>query len=270
MMIKLLAIDGPAILRRVYEASAEPDGTEKAELAVRHALSSFKKLLQLHQPSHVLLAFDPIPTESLANPPSASNKASNWRQALHAPYQRSPLPPFLQAQLSWLFQQLHALGLHVVTIEQVEVMDVLATAVSRWLDEGRGEVIICSNHRLLHSLLARGAVGWDYFKQESHDAAWVQQKYGVQATQIPDLLALVGDANEGVPGVSRIGMKTAAKLLTTYGDLDAVLAGAGILSDKIGQSLRADRAGLEISRQLMQLKTDVVLGVTWKMLQWAH
>lgn len=257
-MLKLLAIDGPSIVRRVYEASPEPDSAEKAEIALRHALSSFKKLLHAHAPSHVMVAFE---AQDLG-----FSTAPNWRQVLHPPYQHGAMPSFLQQALPAWREQLEYLGLHIVHVPGVEVVDMLATVALRWLDEERGEAVICSNHRLLHSLMAQGVVVWDHFKQESHDCAWVEKKFGVQANQLPDLLALVGDSAEGVPGVAKIGMKTAAKLLQTYGDIPGILAGAGILSDTIGKQLRQERAALEISRQLMQLKSDVVLGVTWKML----
>ncbi len=261
-MLKLLAIDGPSIVRRVYEASPEPDSAEKAQIALRHALSSFKKLLHTHSPSHVLVAFE---AQDLAQ-----SSSPNWRQSLHPSYQHGALPVFLQQALPSWIDQLSSLDLHIVGIAGVEVSDMLATVVARWLQEERGAAVICSNHRLLHSLIALGATVWDHFKQESHDSAWVQQKYGVAPQQLPDLLALVGDKAEGVPGVARIGMKTAAKLLQTYGDVDGVLAGAGILSDTIGRQLRQQRDDLAISRQLMQLKTDVVLGITWKMLAQTH
>jgi 5'-3' exonuclease len=86
--------------------------------------------------------------------------------------------------------------------------------------------------------------------------------------RLHDLLALMGDPTNGVPGVSKIGMKTAARLLNAYGDLPAVMAGAGILKTPLGERLRAERDILEISRQLVELKTDVKLGVSWKMLAW--
>jgi len=76
---------------------------------------------------------------------------------------------------------------------------------------------------------------------------------------------------DGVPGVSKVGMKTAARLLNAYGDLDAVMAGAGILKTPLGERLRAEREILDVSRKLVQLKTDVRLGVTWNMLTYeAH
>ena len=107
---------------------------------------------------------------------------------------------------------------------------------------------------------------WDHFKGEWHDDAWVRNKFGVAPELLVDLLALMGDVTDGVPGVSKVGMKTAAKLLNAYGDLDAVMAGAGILKTPIGERLRAEREVLYLSRQLVQLKTDVRLGVTWNML----
>jgi DNA polymerase-1 len=78
----------------------------------------------------------------------------------------------------------------------------------------------------------------------------------------------MGDPTDGVPGVSKIGMKTAARLLNAYGDLAAVMAGAGILKTPLGERLRAEREILDVSRQLVELKTDVKLGVSWKMLAW--
>jgi DNA polymerase-1 len=96
----------------------------------------------------------------------------------------------------------------------------------------------------------------------------VRNKFGVAPERLHDLLALMGDPTDGVPGVSKVGMKTAARLLNAYGDLDAVMAGAGILKTPLGERLRAEREILEVSRKLVDLKTDVKLGVSWNMLAW--
>lgn len=253
-MAKLLAIDGLNIVRRVYEASPEPDSAEKAEIALRHALSSFRKLLAAHSPTHVLPAFD------FGGP--------TWRHALYPRYreQRAPMPSFLRDALPAFHQKLAGEGLHVVMLPEVEADDVIGTGVLRWLAEGRGEAIIATTDKDLHGLIANGALVWDHFKGEWHGDAWVRNKFGVAPELLVDLLALMGDVTDGVPGVSKVGMKTAAKLLNAYGDLDAVMAGAGILKTPIGERLRAERDVLYLSRQLVQLKTDVRLGVTWNML----
>ena len=253
-MGKLLAIDGLNIVRRVYEASPEPDSAEKAEIALRHALSSFRKLLAAHQPSHVLPAFD------FGGP--------TWRHALYPRYreQRAPMPSYLRDALPGFHRKLEDEGLHVVTLPEVEADDVIGTCVLRWLAEGRGEAVVATTDKDLHGLIAHGALVWDHFKGEWHDDAWVRNKFGVAPELLVDLLALMGDPTDGVPGVSKVGMKTAAKLLNAYGDLDAVVAGAGILKTPIGERLRAEREVLYLSRRLVQLKTDVRLGVTWNML----
>ncbi|MES3022590.1 MAG: 5'-3' exonuclease H3TH domain-containing protein [Pseudomonadota bacterium] len=253
-MAKLLAIDCLNIVRRVYEASPEPDSHDKAAIALRHALSSFRKLLAAHQPTHVLPAFD------FGGP--------TWRHALYARYRenRAPMPSFLREALPAFYDKLAAEGLHVVTLPEVEADDVIGTGVMRWLGEGRGEAIVATTDKDLHCLIAHGALVWDHFKGEWHDEAWVLAKFGVASDRLTELLALMGDPTDGVPGVSKVGMKTAAKLLNAYGGLDAVMAGAGILKTPIGERLRAEREMLYLSYQLVQLKTDVRLGVTWNTL----
>jgi len=257
-MAKLLAIDGLNIVRRVYEASPEPDSAEKADIALRHALSSFRKLLAAHGPTHVLPAFD--------------FGGQTWRHRIYPRYreQRAPMPSFLRDALPGFHEKLAGEGLHVVMLPDVEADDVIGTGVLRWLAEGRGDAIVASTDKDLHGLIAHGALVWDHFKGEWHDDAWVRNKFGVAPELLVDLLALMGDVTDGVPGVSKVGMKTAAKLLNAYGDLDAVMAGAGILKTPIGERLRAEREILYLSRQLVQLKTDVRLGVTWNMLAYEN
>jgi DNA polymerase-1 len=176
------------------------------------------------------------------------------------------MPAVLRAALPAFLERLRGAGVAVAMLPDVEADDVVATCVLRWLQEQRGEAIVATTDKDLHALIADGALVWDHFKHAWHDDAWVRNKFGVAPELLHDLLALMGDATDGVPGVSKIGMKTAARLLNAYGNLDAVMAGAGILKTPLGERLRAERAMLYLSRQLVQLKTDVRLGVTWKML----
>jgi DNA polymerase-1 len=255
-MARLLAIDGLNIVRRVYEASPEPDSDLKADIALRHALSSFRNLVNDHQPTHVLPAFD--------------YGGPTWRHALYARYRegRAPMPAVLRAALPSFYDKLASFGMTVVSIPEVEADDVIGTAVMRWLAEGRGDAVVATTDKDLHGLIAHGALVWDHFKSEWHDQAWVENKWGVPPALLPDLLALMGDATDSIPGIAKVGQKTAAKLLRTYGNLDAVMAGAGILKDAMGERLRKEREILYLSRQLVQLKTDVTLGVTWNKLAW--
>ncbi len=251
----LLAIDGLHILRRVYEASPEADTPEKAEIAVRNAAASFRRLLETQTPTHVLPAFDA--------------GGLNWRHAIHPAYrqQHKPLPHVLAERLPDLHHALERLGLHPVAVQGVETDDVIATAVLRWMQEQRGEAVVAGADRKLHFLIARGARIWDHFKGEWHDREWVEQRFGVPPEKLADLLALVGNPADGVPGIPKIGQKTAARLLAACDDLEGVMAGPGVLLDPLGQRLRAGREAAFLSRSLLELKTDVRLGVSWNMLR---
>ena len=127
-MAKLLAIDGLNIVRRVYEASPEPDSDLKASIALRHAFSSFRKVLDTHAPTHVLAAFD--------------HGGDNWRHALYPRYRegRAAMPHELRAALPEFHERLRAAGLHVVSIPEVEADDVIATGVMRWLSDRKSVV----------------------------------------------------------------------------------------------------------------------------------
>lgn len=254
-MSKLLAIDGFSVLRPIFEANSEPDFSKRAQDALDNALSSFGRLLGAHLPSHVLVAFDA--------------GGNTWRHALYPRYRenRVPMATELRDRIPDFFVQLEQMGLRPLCIEGVEADDVIATGIMRWLAEGHGDAIIVTSDKDLYQLIKFGAVVCDPFERgEIRDAAWVQKKFGVRVEQLGDYLALMGDAVDGVPGVPKIGKKKAAELLQRYGTIDNVMAGAGLLLDTTGRALRSNKANLYLSRQLVALKTDVTLGVTWRML----
>jgi DNA polymerase-1 len=257
-MNKLLIIDGLNIVRRVYEANANaPDSDEKAARAMVNAMSSFRKILGTHQPTHALAAFD--------------FGGNTWRHDLYPQYRqdRKPMPDPLRAAMPGFHKSLTDIGLAVVCVPECEADDVVGAVTLRWLAEGRGVAVVCSTDKDLHVLIEQGALLWDHFKGEWHDRAWVKNKFGIEVEMLADYLALMGDATDGVPGVSKIGAKTAAKLLNSYKTLDGVLAGAGILMNPLGVKLRAEAGMARLSRQLVQLKADVRVGVTWSMLKYS-
>jgi DNA polymerase-1 len=251
---KLLVIDGVNIVRRVYEASTEPESPEKAALAIRNSASFFGKLLSIHEPTHVLPAFD--------------FGGRTWRHDLHPPYREhgASMPPLLHERMPELYELLSGRGLHVLSVPGVDANDVIATVVMRWLGEGRGDAIIASTSRSTLPLIGHGALVWDPFKSEWRDSKWMMEKFGVPPEMMTDLLALVGDSTHAIPGVSKVGLKTAAKLLQSYQTLEGVMGGAGILKNPLGEKLRKERDQAFLSRELVKLKTDVRLGITWKML----
>jgi DNA polymerase-1 len=251
-MGKLLAIDGLHIVRRVYAANPDPDSPAKAQTAIRNSLLSISKLLATHEPTHAFVAFD--------------GEGRYWRHDIYGHYHENhpALPARLQQQMPEFYDLLARRHLKVLSLPGVEADDVIGTAVMRWLTEEKGEAVVASTDRSLHVLIEHGARVWDHFKGEWHDRKWVEEKYGVPPEMLADLLALVGDSTRGVPGVSKVGAKTAARLLHSYKTLEGIMAGAGILKDSLGEKLRQDRDQVFLSRDLVKLKTDVRLGVTWK------
>jgi DNA polymerase-1 len=253
-MQKLLAIDGSRILRLMYEANPNQDSDAKAAEAVKNATTAVLKLLSKHQPTHVLPAFD--------------YGGRTWRHALHPGYQakRKAQPTILEALLPTLYSNLAESGMSVVSVPELDVEDVIATAVLRWLSEARGEVVIASTGRSLHALIAHGATLWDHFKSESRDRAWVLERYGVEPEMLVDYLALIGDANSGVPGVDKVGHATAMRLLHSFHTLEGIMANVGEIKGALAERLRSGRDRALLSRDLVGFRTNVQLGVTWKRL----
>ncbi len=107
---------------------------------------------------------------------------------------------------------------------------------------------------------------YDHFKDVWRDTAYVQAKFGVMPSQMGDLLALMGDAVDGVPGVPKVGRKTAAALLRINGNLDRVISNSDKVAGQVGANLRKGIEMAKLSRKLVSFKTDTSLGLTWRML----
>ena len=255
-MGKLLVIDGLSFVRRVYKAIPGDDTPEKAEATLEKTYSSFRILLEGHAPTHVAAAFD------FGGP--------TWRHEIYPAYKqnREPMPAELKTRLPAFYEILPNLGITSISIEGVEADDVIATVVMKWLGEGRGDAVVATTDKDLHVLIEFGALLWDHFESKWHDREWVINRFGVPPEMLTDFLAIAGDSSDGIPGVDRIGTKKAAALLNAYKNLEGVMAGAGILMDSTGKHLRAGRDLAFMSRELVKLKTDVRLGLTWRSLEY--
>ncbi|NEX59548.1 5'-3' exonuclease [Noviherbaspirillum galbum] len=254
-MKTLLAIDALQILRRAYETLPEGEPAQRAADGMRSALATVRGLVELHAPSHLLVTVDA--------------GGQSWRHLRHPPYRssRKPMPEALAEGLPDYLAELAAFGVEAFHKPGHESVDVIATACLRWLEEGRGVAIACSASRELLALLPRGLQVWDAARREWHDAGWVERKYGVPPALLTDYFACCGDPDDDIPGIDRVGGKTAAKLLNAHGSLEAVFAGPGTLLDATGRHLRAGHADALLSRELVTPKTDLRLGLTWRSLQ---
>ena len=192
----------------------------------------------------------------------------NFRHELYAEYKatRKPMPEDLRPQIPRIKEMLTALGIPVLSEPGVEADDVLASLATQASSEGLTCLIATSDKDMAQvvderiSLLRPGGRRGDASAQ-CLDPNGVEEKYGVPPDRIVDLLSLIGDTSDNVPGVPGVGEKTAAKLLAEYGTLDRVLENAAQVRNKrVRENLQAHGEAAHLARELIQLKTDLVPG----------
>ena len=252
-MPRLVLIDGSSYLYRAFHAlpplsnaAGEPTG---ALFGVVNMLRATLK----EKPDYVAFVVD------------APGKT--FRDELYPEYKanRPPMPDDLRAQVQPMAEIVHALGLDILWVEGVEADDVIGTLAVQAADAGM-EVTISTGDKDFAQLVRAPGTGAGSIalvntmsgSRMDTDAA-VIDKFGVPAARIVDLLALMGDAVDNVPGVEKCGPKTAAKWLGEYGSLDAVIAQAGAIKGKIGDNLRAALPRLPLNRELVTIRTDLAL-----------
>lgn len=255
---RLLLIDGLNIVRRVYGAVPGDDSDEKAEGAIKSSMGTLRRVLREQKPTHALIAFD--------------HGGHTWRHDLLSTYKcnRKPMPEPLAALMPTFKEMVQQqLGLFQLTFPGVEAEDVLATVSRHWLIRGRGDVVVTSTDKDVASLVCQGAKVKNPFQDVWHDETWIREKFRVAPEQLLDLLALMGDPVDDIPGVPGVAVGKGAQLLTTYGTLNAVLEQANSVKGKLGENLRASLDAVRLARRLVALRDDLTLGLTWNQLMYA-
>ncbi|WP_329914258.1 DNA polymerase I [Stenotrophomonas sp. SMYL86] len=246
-MSRLVLIDGSSYLYRAFHAlpplsnaQGEPTG---ALFGVVNMLRSTLK----ERPAYVAFVVD------------APGKT--FRDDLYDQYKanRPPMPDELRSQVEPMCRIVEALGISILRIPGVEADDVIGTLALQGVAQDL-KVTISTGDKDFAQLVRPGIelVNTMTGSRMDSDAA-VMEKFGVRADQIIDLLALMGDTVDNVPGVEKCGPKTAAKWLAEYQDLDGVMAAAPTMKGKIGENLRAALERLPLNRELVTIRTDVEL-----------
>jgi DNA polymerase-1 len=183
-----------------------------------------------------------------------------FRDELFAEYkaQRQPMPNDLRSQIPPLLAIIRAQGLPLLQIDGVEADDVIGTLACRAAATGKS-VMISTMDKDMAQLVNGSITLINTMSNTVLDRAGVKAKFDVFPEQIIDYLALVGDTSDNIPGIEKVGPKTAAKWLTQYGNLDGVIAHASEISGKVGENLRAGFDRLELSRKLATIHTDLDL-----------
>jgi len=173
---------------------------------------------------------------------------------------RTAMPDDLAQQIEPLHELIRAYGWPLLMIAGVEADDVIGTLVRRAEAEGF-DAVISTGDKDLAQLITPRVTLVNTMSNEKLDMQSVVAKFGVRADQILDLLTLTGDAVDNVPGVAKVGPKTAAKWLAEYGTLDEVIAHAGDIGGVVGENLRAALDWLPQGRKLLTVRTDCTLPV---------
>jgi DNA polymerase-1 len=245
----LVLVDGSSYLYRAFHAlppltnsRGEPTG------AVLGVLNMLLKLVKEQESALIGVVFD-APGRTFRDDLFAKYKAN-----------RPPMPDDLRAQVAPLIDAVQALGMPLLRIEGVEADDVIGTLARRASADGL-HVLISTGDKDMAQLVNEQITLVNTMTGTTLDRTGVKVKFDVYPEQIIDYLALVGDASDNIPGVPKVGPKTAAKWLNEYGTLDNLLAHQQEIEGKVGESLREHQADLALSRQLATIVSTVDLKV---------
>lgn len=245
----VILIDGSSYLYRAYHAlpplvnsKGHPTG------AIYGVLNMLKSILSSYDPELIAVIFDA--------------KGKTFRDEMYPEYKanRPPMPDDLRAQIEPLHKVIIASGLPLLAISGVEADDVIGTLASQALAH-KQDVIISTGDKDIAQLVNEHVTLINTMSNTKMDRQGVIDKFGLPPERIVDYLTLVGDTSDNVPGVPKVGPKTAVKWLTEYGTLDEILARADEFKGKVGDNLRSSLPHLPLSKQLVTIKCDVELDV---------
>lgn len=245
----LILVDGSGFIFRAFHAlpplTRPSDGTPVG--AVYGFVNMLNKLVTEHAASPIIVLFD------------VSRKS--FRSELYPEYKahRPPPPPELVPQFPLIREATRAFGLPALELDGFEADDLIATYARAAQQAGRNAIIISSDKDLMQ-LISPGIRMMDPLKSKEIGLAEVADKFGVTPDKVGDVLALMGDSSDNIPGAPGIGPKTAAELITTYGDLESVLARANeIKQPKRRESIVNNTDLIRLSRKLVALDEQVPL-----------
>ncbi len=251
----LILVDGSSYLFRAFHALPPmTTGRGQPTGAVRGVISMIRNLLNQYPDSRVAIVFDA--------------KGKTFRNDIYAEYKahRPPMPDELRSQIEPIHRIIRAMGLPLLIIENVEADDVIGT-LARRADAENVSTLISTGDKDLAQLVTGQVTLINTMNDELLDPPGVEAKFGVPPERIIDLLALMGDKSDNIPGVPGVGAKTAEKWLREYGSMRAIIENADAIKGKIGEKLRDNIEQLELSYRLATIRTDVPLELGYGQLE---
>ena len=252
MKNRIFIIDGSSYLYRAYHAMpplTSPAGCPTGAIkGVTNMLTTLKKD---SEGSPIIVVFDA--------------KGKTFRSDVYSDYKanRPPMPDDLREQLAPLKEICKAIGFPLIEIGGVEADDVIATLVRIAKEKGFKSVISSLDKDLMQLVEDPISTMMNTMTHQIFDEQKVFDKFGVKPNQIRDMLALVGDTSDNIPGVPKVGIKTAAKWLNEFGDIGKIIENAESIKGKVGENLRSSLGDLDRNIELVSLKNDVDIGVSF-------
>ena len=244
----LLLVDGSSYLYRAFHAMPDlrvdrNDPNSQATGAIRGMVNMLQSLRREYPSHHAVCVFDA--------------KGPTFRDDIYPQYKatRSPMPDDLRSQIEPIHRLVRLMGWPLLDVPGVEADDVIATLAHMASTQGMS-VVVSSGDKDLSQLVNERITIIDTMNGKKRDVAGVTDEFGVPPSLMIDYQTLVGDTVDNVPGVAKVGPKTAAKWLMEYGSLEALMARADEIKGVAGENLRQARDWLPTGRQLVTMKTD--------------
>jgi DNA polymerase-1 len=245
----LVLVDGSSYLYRAFHAlppltssNGEPTG------AVLGVLNMLQKLITEYEPERMAVVFDA--------------RGKTFRDEMFEAYKanRPPMPDDLRVQIDPLLDAIEAMGLPLLREPGVEADDVIGTLASQAAEAG-ASVLVSTGDKDMAQLVSDKVTLVNTMTGNRLDPIGVEEKFGVRPDQIIDYLALVGDTSDNIPGVPKVGPKTATKWLSQYGDIEGIKSHAEDIAGKVGESLRDNFEQLDLSRKLATIVCNVKMNL---------
>ncbi|MDP2027855.1 DNA polymerase I [Sulfuriferula sp.] len=249
MTKKLLLVDGSSYLYRAFHALPDMrNAAGEPTSAIYGVLNMLRRLKKDYDADYSACVFDA--------------KGKTFRDDWYPDYKahRPSMPTDLAQQIEPLHQAIRALGWPLLMVDGVEADDVIGTLAKMAEAEGL-DTVISTGDKDMAQLVNTHVTLINTMSNETLDEATVLVKFGVPPARIVDYLALVGDTVDNVPGVEKVGPKTAVKLLNEYGTLDGLIQNAAGVKGSVGDNLRRALDWLPLGRKLVTIQTDVTLPV---------
>ena len=243
----IILVDGSSYLYRAYHALPPLTNSKNQPTgAIKGVISMIKKILIDHPESPLAVVFDA--------------KGKTFRHDMYSEYKanRPPMPEDLVQQIEPIHQIISLMGIKLIMIPGVEADDVIGTLAEQ-ARQKKLNAVISTGDKDMTQLVCENVSVVNTMSGELLDESGVLKKFGVGPELITDYLALIGDKSDNVPGVDKVGPKTAVKWLNEYSDIQGVKENSESIGGKVGENLRSSIEMLDLAHELVKIKTDVEL-----------